>query len=89
MDGVGVVVVEECAVATVDAHGTEYESGYFVVEGNHIFAVGADPAPEEHARHIQRTDGRRCLATPGLVDCHHFYQWATHGLAGKGEEVAL
>src|SRR5207248_2519270 len=27
-------------------------------------------------------DGSGCLATPGLVNCHHhLYQWATRGLA--------
>ena len=82
MDGAGVVVIEGCAISTVDAAGTEYESGYVVVEGNRIVAVGEGPAPEEHARGARRVDGRGCLATPGLVNCHHhLYQWATRGFA--------
>src|SRR3712207_7565844 len=40
------------------------------------------PAPEEHARDARKVDGGGCLATPGLVNCHHhLYQWATRGLA--------
>jgi len=31
---------------------------------------------------VRRVDGRGCLATPGLVNCHHhLYQWSTRGLA--------
>ena len=75
-------VIEGCAIATVDAVGNEYESGYVAIEGNRIVAVGEGPAPEERARDAERIDGRGCLATPGLVNCHHhLYQWATRGLA--------
>jgi cytosine/adenosine deaminase-related metal-dependent hydrolase len=76
------LVVEGCAVATVDPGGSEYESGHVVVEGNRIVAVGDGPAPEQYARDARRIDGGGCLATPGLVNCHHhLYQWATRGLA--------
>jgi cytosine/adenosine deaminase-related metal-dependent hydrolase len=76
------LVVEDCAIATVDAAGTEHASGHLVVEGNRLVAVGAGPAPEEHLRGARRVDGAGCLATPGLVNCHHhLYQWATRGLA--------
>ena len=76
------LVIEGCAVATVDSGGSEYGSGHVVVEGNRIVAVGNGPAPEEHGRDARRIDGRGCLATPGLVNCHHhLYQWATRGLA--------
>jgi cytosine/adenosine deaminase-related metal-dependent hydrolase len=77
-------VIENCAIATVDRAGTEYESGHVVVEGNRIVAVGGGPAPEgTHAADGERrVDGSGCLATPGLVNCHHhLYQWATRGLA--------
>ena len=75
-------IIEGCAVATVDAVGNEYESGHVVIEGNRIVTVGEGPAPEEQARDTERIDGRGCLATPGLVNCHHhLYQWATRGLA--------
>jgi cytosine/adenosine deaminase-related metal-dependent hydrolase len=73
------VVVEGCAIATADAAGTEHADGHIVVEGDRIVAIGEGPAPQRDA---VRIDGRGCLATPGLVNCHHhLYQWATRGLA--------
>jgi len=75
-------VIEGCAIFTVDAAGTEYESGYVAIEGNRIVALGGGSVPEEYARDADRIDGSGCLATPGLVNCHHhLYQWATRGLA--------
>jgi 8-oxoguanine deaminase len=72
-------VIEGCAIATVDAAGTEHVDGHIVIEDGRIAAVGAGPAPQGDA---QRIDGRGRLATPGLVNCHHhLYQWATRGLA--------
>jgi cytosine/adenosine deaminase-related metal-dependent hydrolase len=74
------VVLEGCAIATVDAAGTEYADGHVVLDGDRITAVGAGPAPAQPD--AERIDGRGCLATPGLVNCHHhLYQWATRGLA--------
>jgi cytosine/adenosine deaminase-related metal-dependent hydrolase len=76
------LVIEGCAVATVDPGGNEYGSGHVVIEGNRIVAVGDGLAPEEYAKDARRIDGGGCLATPGLVNCHHhLYQWATRGLA--------
>ena len=76
------LVIEDCAVATVDPSGSEYGSGHLVIEGSRIVAVGEGPAPEELARNARKIDGGDCLATPGLVNCHHhLYQWATRGLA--------
>ncbi len=74
-------VVHGCAVATVDAAGTEYAEGHLVVEGNRIVSVGAgEPASRDDADRV--VDGSGCLATPGLVNTHHhLYQWATRGLA--------
>ena len=73
-------VIEGCAIATVDALGTEYRDGHLVIEGDRIVAVGEGSAPDGPAAH--RIDGRGHLATPGLVNCHHhLYQWATRGLA--------
>ncbi|WP_374111152.1 8-oxoguanine deaminase [Nocardia sp. JCM 34519.1] len=74
------LVIDGCAVATVDAAGTEYRNGHVVVHGNRIGAVGAGPAPE--FRGVRRVDGTGCLLTPGLVNTHHhLYQWITRGLA--------
>jgi cytosine/adenosine deaminase-related metal-dependent hydrolase len=75
------IVIEHCAVSTVDATGTEYPDGHVVVDGDRIVAVGSGPAPRLDAT-ATRVDGRGCLATPGLVNTHHhLYQWATRGYA--------
>jgi cytosine/adenosine deaminase-related metal-dependent hydrolase len=79
-----VIVVEGCAIATVDAAGTEHASGHLVIEGDRVVALGQGPAPAglDSAR---RVDGRGCLATPGLVNCHHhLFQWITRGLVQQG-----
>ncbi|GGM40902.1 hydroxyatrazine ethylaminohydrolase [Longimycelium tulufanense] len=77
----GRLVVENAAIATVDAAGTEYRSGHVVVEGEHIVAVGEGPAPTTETP-TQRVDGSGCLVTPGFVNTHHhLYQWVTRGLA--------
>jgi cytosine/adenosine deaminase-related metal-dependent hydrolase len=73
--------IEGCAIAAVDPDGSEYPSGHLVIEGSRIVAVGNGPTPEEYGD-VSRIDGSGCLATPGLVNCHHhLYQWATRGLA--------
>jgi cytosine/adenosine deaminase-related metal-dependent hydrolase len=87
-------VIEGCAIATVDAAGTEYRDGHLVIEDDRIVAIGEGSARDEALVHpkdenpahprpeTRRIDGRGCLATPGLVNCHHhLYQWATRGLA--------
>ena len=72
-------VIEGCAIATVDGERTEHPDGHIVIEEGWIVAVGPGPAPPGDDLRI---DGRGCLATPGLVNCHHhLYQWATRGLA--------
>ena len=72
-------IIDGCAIATVDAAGTEHRDGHLVIEDDRIVALGEGPAPEGEGRRI---DGRGCLATPGLVNCHHHLsQWATRGLA--------
>jgi cytosine/adenosine deaminase-related metal-dependent hydrolase len=74
------IVIEGCAIATVDAAGTEYRDGHLVLEDGRISGIGDGPAPERLG--AARIDGRGLLATPGLVNCHHhLYQWATRGLS--------
>jgi cytosine/adenosine deaminase-related metal-dependent hydrolase len=74
------LVIEGCAIATMDDACTEFAEGHIVIEGDRITAVGPRATPAE--RLATRIDGRGCLATPGLVNCHHhFYQWITRGLA--------
>jgi cytosine/adenosine deaminase-related metal-dependent hydrolase len=72
-------VIEGCAIATVDPGGNEYADGHLVIADGRIEAVGDGPAPHTDGRRI---DAAGCLATPGLINCHHhLYQWATRGLA--------
>lgn len=76
------VVIENCAIATVDANDTEYASGHVVVADNIIESVGAGAAPDNLQNVVRRIDGTGHLVTPGLVNTHHhFYQWLTRGLA--------
>jgi cytosine/adenosine deaminase-related metal-dependent hydrolase len=71
------LVIENCAIATVDGEGTEHADGHVVVEDGRIAAVGPGAASADG----RRIDGAGCLATPGLINCHHhLYQWATRGL---------
>lgn len=75
------LVLDGCAVATVDADRTEHATGHVVLAGNRVESVGAGPAPRglDDATYV---DARGCLATPGFVNTHHhLYQWATRGLA--------
>jgi len=75
------IVIENAAIATVDAAGTEHTRGHVVIEGSRILAVGAGPAPDGPPPD-RRVDATGCLLTPGLVNTHHhLYQWATRGLA--------
>ena len=72
------LVIEGCAIATVDAAGTEHADGHIVIEDDRIVAVGEGSTDAQGTR----LDGSGCLATPGLVNCHHhLYQWATRGLS--------
>lgn len=76
------IVIENCAIATVDANDTEYASGHVVIAGNRIESVGAGAAPQGLENVVRRVDGTGHLVTPGLVNTHHhFYQWLTRGLA--------
>jgi len=74
------LVIDGCAIATVDGAGTEHAQGHLVIDGDRITSVAAGAAL--HSSAATRINGRGRLATPGLVNCHHhFYQWLTRGLA--------
>lgn len=77
-----ITLIENVAVATVDAAGTEYSDGHVVIgDDGRIIAVGPGHAGRFHGP-LRRIDGTGCLVTPGLVNTHHhLYQWATRGLA--------
>jgi cytosine/adenosine deaminase-related metal-dependent hydrolase len=74
-----VIVIENVAVATVDANDTYFADGHVVVgDDGRIAAVGRG----RFSGSAEVTDGTGCLVTPGLVNTHHhLYQWATRGLA--------
>ncbi|MGX6601049.1 8-oxoguanine deaminase [Micromonosporaceae bacterium Da 78-11] len=76
------IVIENVAVATVDATDTYHGDGHVVVgDDGRIVAVGPGPAGPVDGS-ARRVDGTGCLVTPGLVNTHHhLYQWATRGLA--------
>lgn len=78
----GRLVIENAAIATVDAAGTEYASGHVVVADGRVESLGPGPAPAGLRDVVRRVDGTGHLVTPGLVNTHHhFYQWLTRGLA--------
>jgi cytosine/adenosine deaminase-related metal-dependent hydrolase len=75
------LVLSGCHVLSMDAERAEHPSGYVVVDGNQIAAVGAGPVPSAYAE-ARVIDASGCLATPGLINTHHhLYQWATRGRA--------
>ena len=77
------LVLDGCAVSTVDDAGTEHERGHVVISDGVIQAVGSGPAPASVTAGLPPgsvRDASGCLATPGLVNTHHhLYQWATRG----------
>jgi cytosine/adenosine deaminase-related metal-dependent hydrolase len=78
------LVLDGCAVVTMDGQGSEYTAGHIVVTGNTITAVGPGSPPPASAAGgtIRRIDASGCLATPGLINTHHhLYQWGTRGMA--------
>jgi cytosine/adenosine deaminase-related metal-dependent hydrolase len=83
------LVIEGCAIATMDDAGTEYRDGYIVVTDGRITAVGEGRSSAVDGRAVDGSpidgraiDGRGCLATPGLINTHHhLYQWLTQGMA--------
>jgi cytosine/adenosine deaminase-related metal-dependent hydrolase len=75
------LVLSGAAVATCDADGTEHASGYVVIDGTRIAAVGQGSVPDEFAD-ADRIDATGRLITPGFVNTHHhLYQWLTRGYA--------
>lgn len=76
------IVIENAAIATVDANDTEHASGHVVVADNLIESLGEGRAPDGLENVVRRIDATGHLVTPGLVNTHHhFYQWITRGLA--------
>jgi cytosine/adenosine deaminase-related metal-dependent hydrolase len=78
------ILIENCAVVTMDDAGTEHADGHVVIgDDGRIAAVGSGHGGRYQS--VRRVDGTGCLLTPGLVNTHHhLYQWATRGLAADG-----
>ena len=74
-----------CWVVTCDADGTEHESGWLLVDGGTIAAVGSGSEP----RADERVDLGGALVTPGLVNTHHhLYQTLTRARAQQADLFA-
>jgi cytosine/adenosine deaminase-related metal-dependent hydrolase len=82
---VSTLILDGCAIATMDGQRSEHASGHVIVTGNRITAVGPGAAPrlaEPGNGDVRRIDAGGCLVTPGLINTHHhLYQWATRGMA--------
>jgi len=82
---VSTVILDGCAIVSMDSGRSEYASGHIVVTGNRITAIGPGAAPRQSRTADPDTrvlDAGGCLATPGLINTHHhLYQWATMGAA--------
>ena len=88
-------IISGATIATVDALGTEYPTGWVVFDDAEIVGVGDGLPPEWAVRGlgaagerlpetptVELVDGTGHLLTPGLVNTHHhLYQWLTRGWA--------
>ena len=74
------MIINGCAIVTMDGERNEYPSGHISTDGNRITSVGSGIVSA--APGVQVIDAPGCLATPGFVNTHHhLYQWLTRGLA--------
>ena len=69
-------------IVTMDDAGNEHESGWILVDGSTIAAVGSGPEPEA----AERVDLNGSVVTPGLVNTHHhLYQTLTRARAQQAD----
>ncbi len=69
-------------VVTMDDAGTEHESGWLLVDGATIAAVGSGAEPQA----ATRVDLKGAVVTPGLVNTHHhLYQTLTRARAQQAD----
>ncbi len=69
-------------IVTCDDAGTEYPSGWVLVEDGLVSAAGAGDEPEADAR----VDLDGAVVTPGLVNTHHhLYQTLTRARAQQAD----
>ena len=71
-----------CWIVTCDEAGTEHESGWVLVDGGVIAAVGTGTEPSAD----ERVDLSGSVVTPGLVNTHHhLYQTLTRARAQEAD----
>jgi cytosine/adenosine deaminase-related metal-dependent hydrolase len=69
-------------VVTMDDAGTEHASGWVLVEGGLVAAVGGDGEPDAD----ERVELQGAVVTPGLVNTHHhLYQTLTRARAQQAD----
>ena len=69
-------------IVTMDDAGAEHESGWVLVDGSTIAAVGSGPEPDA----AKRVDLNSAVVTPGLVNTHHhLYQTLTRARAQEAD----
>ena len=69
-------------IVTMDDASSEHESGWILVDGSTIAAVGSGPEPEAP----ERVDLNGSVVTPGLVNTHHhLYQTLTRARAQQAD----
>ncbi len=69
-------------IVTMDDAGTEHESGWLLLDGSTIAAVGSGTEPQSEAR----IDLEGAVVTPGLVNTHHhLYQTLTRARAQQAD----
>ncbi len=69
-------------IVTMDDAESEHESGWILVDGSTIAAVGSGPEPEA----TERVDLNGAVVTPGLVNTHHhLYQTLTRARAQQAD----
>ncbi|MCY7301534.1 MAG: 8-oxoguanine deaminase [Thermoleophilia bacterium] len=69
-------------IVTMDDAGSEHESGWILVDGSTIAAIGSGPEPDA----TERVDLEGAVVTPGLVNTHHhLYQTLTRARAQEAD----
>jgi len=69
-------------IVTMDDSESEHESGWILVDGSTIEALGSGPEPEA----TERVDLEGAVVTPGLVNTHHhLYQTLTRARAQEAD----
>src|SRR5262252_7176095 len=73
-------------VVTMDDAGTEHPSGWVLVDGSEIVAVGDGEEPGERQSGYHRIDCGGGVITPGLINTHHhLYQTLTRARAQEAD----